>query len=373
MIALALVLAVGGLWAMDGPDPTGAWGLVFALAAWVQVSGSLVAGAGLARGLPRRIAWAALAWAGGRAIWWAFAPGFPADELTHRIGASAGEAFGGALLVAFVALRTPAGRVPAALGALGALALFDAALVTVRAAIVGRPWGLWNAGSIDAAVMAIALPVVALRSGIPTALRVTYGGLFLVGVLAAGGSTGVAATAVALGAYALARGSRALAALATAGALGGLLALPRAELIGDLLGGNGRYPVWRMALEWWGAMPWPWIPLGLGTGAFAWWFPAEQIRVGWTFAGIFTWAHNDWLQILIEQGAIGLALVLALYLLALARAWRDRLDRPWLFAALAAAGVAGLTQPLLRFHASALFIALLLREALTERSQPRVR
>jgi len=102
---------------------------------------------------------------------------------------------------------------------------------------------------------------------------------------------------------------------------------------------KGRWSVWRDSLRATGDF-WP---TGSGLGSFAYVFPLYR-----TFGGtlIYLWAHNDYLQLLVELGAPGLLLVLALLGAIVWRATRVRqaiaLDRPlfYLHAGYCAAGIA---------------------------------
>ena len=97
---------------------------------------------------------------------------------------------------------------------------------------------------------------------------------------------------------------------------------------------SGRFPVWRATWAWWWEHANHWIGTGLGTYFIL--GPGVQITVLHEPGSHLLWAHNDWYQILFEQGFVGLALALLMFGFALKRA--VTMGRPWLVASLAAFG-----------------------------------
>jgi hypothetical protein len=77
---------------------------------------------------------------------------------------------------------------------------------------------------------------------------------------------------------------------------------------------NGRLAVWKYYLEFWKSQSWGHVFFGIGPGATRVWLPwldyLDSIRRHDVAANIFLWAHNDWLQELIEIGITGTALIL---------------------------------------------------------------
>lgn len=98
---------------------------------------------------------------------------------------------------------------------------------------------------------------------------------------------------------------------------------------------NGRFEIWRATLSWWMQHANHWTGAGLGSYFII--GPGIQIAILHQNTAHLLWMHNDWLQVLFEQGAIGLALAITVFGRALARSIKR--DRPWLTSSLSAFGV----------------------------------
>lgn len=127
----------------------------------------------------------------------------------------------------------------------------------------------------------------------------------------------------------------------------------------QLLNSNERVERWKTFMSWW-------IDhndkiLGTGSGTFEWLGPIIERRD----SNAYVFMHNEYLQILFEQGIVGLALFLIVFYVAARRSFKT----PWLFASLCSVSVAMLTQFPLRFVITQLFVLLILRECLWKRSQ----
>lgn len=123
--------------------------------------------------------------------------------------------------------------------------------------------------------------------------------------------------------------------------------------------GNGRFPVWRLAMDWWMAQA-PSVKLfGAGLGSTPVLVPLLQVdklsqlmpQGGYLGADLFfMYLHNDWLQILFETGIVGGVLALTLYGGAL---YRTNGSREWraMLVAYGAAMITGfpLHSPLLAY------------------------
>jgi hypothetical protein len=114
------------------------------------------------------------------------------------------------------------------------------------------------------------------------------------------------------------------------GVLIGILAVAGRYLMGAKFGqDSGRYELWAVEMGWWRAHANPWI--GMGTGTY--FFLGQNIqRVSQTRVPYLLWMHNEWLQILFEQGIIGLLLMLSVAVSAISSALDRR--RFWLLASL---------------------------------------
>lgn len=95
------------------------------------------------------------------------------------------------------------------------------------------------------------------------------------------------------------------------------------------LNDNGRWHVQGMAWSWFRGRASNWF--GEGPGSYAVYAPWIE-RYYAPSDSVFIWLHNDWLQILIEWGALGLLVAVGVYAYAWARAGRDRRHQAFLAA-----------------------------------------
>lgn len=117
---------------------------------------------------------------------------------------------------------------------------------------------------------------------------------------------------------------------------------------------SGRSQNWVEMFTWWGPNG-NWL-LGTGTGSYQWLSPAIVGRK----TIIFLWMHNEYLQALFEQGAIGLSL----FLLVGVRAAQKAKPVQWLFTTFVGLSVLCLTQFPFRFFVTQLAIVALIRLAM---------
>lgn len=95
-----------------------------------------------------------------------------------------------------------------------------------------------------------------------------------------------------------------------------------AYLGSDLLDGQGRFYTWARSMSWW--VDNANMVTGTGFGTFWAFGPYIQYLQNDMRYGLFTFMHNDWLQILFEQGIIGLFFFALLLAQMIKRAWGDR-------------------------------------------------
>lgn len=124
---------------------------------------------------------------------------------------------------------------------------------------------------------------------------------------------------------------------------------------------SGRFTMWPIFMQWWAANVDPW--LGSGSGSFAVIGPRLS-RLAPVDMGYYVFIHSDWLQVLFEQGLVGLGILLSLYAWLLERSWR----RFPCFLALALYGIFALANMPLHYPLSALYGAFLLRWTLSEKA-----
>mgnify|MGYP003393639640 CR=1 FL=1 len=134
------------------------------------------------------------------------------------------------------------------------------------------------------------------------------------------------------------------------------------------LDSSGRYFIWtKLMTFWWNKVN---IWIGAGGGTFYNYGPG----VSWHNQGskpdfgAFIWMHNDFLQVLFEQGIIGLALVLAVLGKMIKRAYND----PVLFTAITVFAFTATTQMPLRNFLTAFLGSFLVRSVYDQCHQERV-
>lgn len=86
-----------------------------------------------------------------------------------------------------------------------------------------------------------------------------------------------------------------------------------------LLNGGERLAVWHRYMAWWWDQGWPVILFGTGLGSFTW----LNLVIDKFKEPHFIQMHNDWLQITFELGLVGVGLVVAAFVTAIRRAWRE--------------------------------------------------
>lgn len=143
-----------------------------------------------------------------------------------------------------------------------------------------------------------------------------------------------------------------------------LLVLPVIVSVGVLLSGvdflssNGRFEMWEYFFNWWNVWANQWI--GTGTGSFQWIGPFMQINEQFKTDSTFHFMHNEYLQILFEQGVIGFSLFLFSIYIAIKRS----VQTPWVLASIVAICVCFLTQFPLRWIIPQIWIMIIFRLAL---------
>lgn len=123
---------------------------------------------------------------------------------------------------------------------------------------------------------------------------------------------------------------------------------------------SGRMRNWTEMFSWWGPNANNWF--GTGSGSYQWLSPAIVNRK----TEVFLWMHNEFLQGLFEQGALGLGL----FLLVGASVLVKSASNPWLFTTFTGLSVMCLTQFPFRFFVTQLAIVFLIRFAQPENKNP---
>lgn len=107
-----------------------------------------------------------------------------------------------------------------------------------------------------------------------------------------------------------------------------LIGLGKATLGASFWDENQRFRIWHMGWDWFWAHAYPSVGLGYSTTQIL--LPIEQVMTKNYFGDYFLWFHNDWLQLGIEGGYIGMFCVF----LSLGRLLWAAWPRPALFGAL---------------------------------------
>lgn len=258
-----------------------------------------------------------------------------------------------------------------------AVLCFASSCVLLCKKLMGVPPAFFmNNPAGDAAILAALYPILAFRphrvfGGKPWLTRLVVITPILA-IAVTGSSTGALGLVVAVFAWVLATrrnpSTYGVLVLATFGSIAGLVLFAP----DNVFSGNGRLPTWRRSMiDWWENVNVWW---GSSTGSFFLEGPKLQVEEtcrltpslcdpvphGQALHEIFASMHNDYLQILREQGIIGLGLFLTISIVAMRKAF----DRPWLFSALFTYGTIMVTQFPMRYFGSAFIGLLLLREAL---------
>lgn len=204
--------------------------------------------------------------------------------------------------------------------------LTNAFIILLRFIRHKDPWFLLNNPALDAAFTACMIPLVYEKKkylAIP----------LIIICLISHSSSGIAGLGIVIGSYLLSHFKFSKKALGAGALSAGVMSLLGYILQGRILvDSSGRYHVWAITFDFWRKSLNHIV--GAGTGSFAIYGPSlqviEAIQKGNDYVPGFFWGHNDWLQILIENGYIGLGLVICV---GVRGAWRSRFN-PVIFSSL---------------------------------------
>lgn len=118
-----------------------------------------------------------------------------------------------------------------------------------------------------------------------------------------------------------------------------------------LFDSTGRVEKWKMFMQWW--VDNDTALTGTGTGSF----PNLALQIQGGTNDIFMYMHNEYLQVIFEQGWFGFSLCFVTAISLLIKAW----PRPWLFSTYMGLLVSMTTQFPFRYLLSALMITVLIR------------
>lgn len=168
------------------------------------------------------------------------------------------------------------------------------------------PWFLFNNPAIDASFIACLIPF-ALRIHYSLALPM------IMACLLTDSSSGIIGPIIALSAYYLNNKKILVALFASSTILSfGILS----QGYEKILNSSGRFQVWKLGMDHFFNNVNHW--LGAGTGTWAVYGPTLQVqeamRRGVVHVDGFFWMHNDWLQILFENGILGLLITILIFI-----------------------------------------------------------
>lgn len=264
------------------------------------------------------------------------------------------------LFFSCIALALPDKYLEAVIPALIIIAAVDSAIMVYRGLTNYQPgtywymkaWWVLTNGSLDACFVAILMPVVW------TFRKHSYAilALMFLAVVVSKSTTALLTILVIISGYLISNyGFKAIAYLIPFSA--SIYGIGAYAVGNKFLGDSGRFRIWKMMFGFWEQKANHFI----GTGPGSFWIYSQTIqKPNWNGAperlAVFPWMHNDWLQILFEQGYIGISCVLFLFA---AMLWKS-FDRPILFSIVLGFGFIGITQfPLHLFYFQLLGVGLI--------------
>lgn len=283
--------------------------------------------------------------------------------------ASLGSVTGGAVLTLVLfscALIVAEEYLGALIPLLTLLAIGDAFMMTLKALLhYGEPWGFMQAwwvmtnGSVDACFLAVMLPVVwntENRFSIAHKWsQICCLILMTVAIVLSKSNTGIFAALLIQLAYLVSKFK--WKALPFTLLTCGIVLLVRMWMGIKFMGDTGRFNVWKISFDFWWTQTTHW--LGTGPGTFWVYGPPLQLMHNGEItqgAQIFPWMHNDWLQVLFEQGILGFASILFLFVTMSLKSFK----RPVLFSMIMGFGFVATTQyPLRLFFFQCLGVGLI--------------
>lgn len=219
----------------------------------------------------------------------------------------------------------------------------------ILGAFHGTPYGLLVNASMSGCLSAVLLPFFLEKKRLGAAV-------LIVSIFIARQSLPLAVSSVMLAVF-LVRHRCFLTLLLSGGAILAVGKFLTHHEDGSLFNTHGRWLTWEDSFRWFNEHLSLW--LGGGSGSFFALGPMLTAKTG----NLFLWAHSEYLQVLLEQGIIGLTLLVSLYGMGL---WKSR-KMPALFYSLIGYGAFGVANMPFRFPVSALLGAVLIQWAYAEK------
>lgn len=227
--------------------------------------------------------------------------------------------------------------------AIAALCIINAAYVVLQACLGATAFhrgGLFDNASLNASMIAVMYPVLlAERSLLHKHFLVLIKVLLpIVAVLCTDSTVGIVAMIFSLTVYLLTSFRLSVKQLIPIGLVLPIIVILNFEKIGitEFFNSSGRVYVWKLVGGYFLKFVNPIV--GMGQGAAFYTVPALQKSVyHQTNDSFFAWLHNEWLQVLVEQGAVGFALAVTAFSACIYYAWKSKAS--WLFTSLATLGL----------------------------------
>ena len=228
------------------------------------------------------------------------------------------------------------------------------------------PIGICLNTSVDGTLMAILSPFY--YSLVFSHVRKKYWPIVILPIVAAiltGSSIGVGGTSLAFAIYLFLKfknsmNNKLLAALSLT-AFASVMKIAHSKIGEEMLSDTNRIATWKWSMQWFFEQDYKTILFGTGYGTY--WAYGPYIQIVKKLVPnkeIFTFMHNDWLELLFELGAVGFALAMLVYICALIRAKTAHLQT-----ALIITGIVSFMNFPLKHVVSGIFVFLIITSALT--------
>lgn len=288
------------------------------------------------------------------------------------------------LLVLFLLLTVKAGLTRIIVETFGWLCILDSWFVVIQFLLghssVDRG-GFFGNASINACVIAFTYPVLKRQKNRPQCALTAISGLFslvlpVLAILLARSNMALASIIAALlSSYIIRFKSFNPRRLILCVGTSATLVFAGHCFMGDKFGENsGRFILWKATMKWWWQHASHWTGTGLGT--YFVFGPNVQLFDLHQTTSHMVWMHNDWLQILFEQGFVGITLIAVMTIKSMQAAVLD--DRLWIVASMVAYSVTCLGNfpmhlPVPGFFGALLVVIAFDRTSMSMRSTEKVR
>lgn len=172
---------------------------------------------------------------------------------------------------------------------------------------MGAMYGIVPSPAANAALVACCIPLALSVNVWKPRVRNLAVIVMATAVLLAGGTTGVVALALGVTPYLLSirLSWRRLAMLGALAGIAAVVLIPASDRI-DFFSSRGRFNEWALIFKQYSEADGWHALFGFGPGSFEWLHPIYQLKNTMP-TQYWLWAHNEWLQVLFENGFVGFA------------------------------------------------------------------